>query len=254
MNASSRALWASTVLALLLVGCSTTPSYDEQTRERLVKIHTELGAGYMQRNQLKVAQHELEQALALDSSDSDANNIMGLLQARLGHYDKADRAFRKSIESRPDNGDAQNNYGVFLCERNRVDDAVRHFELAIKNPFYHTPAFADVNAGICMLKKGATRRAGNYFREALGINPKLPEALFQMAKLDLQVNDPVAARGYIQRFFQAAPETPDALLLAVRIELALHNREQAENYALRLRGKFPDSLQAQQLRTLGSLN
>lgn len=251
MNAYSCTLATCAAFALLLTACSGTPTIDAKNKQRLVRIHTELGAGYLRRNQLEIAQQELDQALALDASDADANNMMGLLQSRLGNYDKADRAFRKAIDSRPDNADVQNNYGVFLCERNRVDDAERHFKLAIKNPFYRTPELADVNAGICMLKKGATDQAANYFRAALLIDPKLPEALFQMAKLGLKTHNALSARGYMQRYFEAAPETPDALLLAVRIERTLRNREQAANYALRLRGKFPDSPQAQLLKTLG---
>jgi len=40
------------------------------------------------------------------------------------------------------------------------------------------------------------------------------------------------------------------LLLAFRIERALGAKDAQASYALRLRGKFPDSAEAKQLRTL----
>jgi type IV pilus assembly protein PilF len=47
-----------------------------------------------------------------------------------------------------------------------------------------------------------------------------------------------------------ATDTPEVLLLAFRIERALGAKDAQATYALRLRGKFPQSGEAKQLRTL----
>jgi type IV pilus assembly protein PilF len=54
----------------------------------------------------------------------------------------------------------------------------------------------------------------------------------------------------MQRYFEVATDTPEVLLLAFRIERALGDKNAQATYALRLRGKFPQSAEARQLRTL----
>ena len=70
-----------------------------------------------------------------------------------------------------------------------------------------------------------------------------------MARISYDGGRTVAARGFIQRYFQAGQDTPEALLLAVYIERALKNKDDEASYAVRLRGKFPTSPEAQQLQS-----
>jgi type IV pilus assembly protein PilF len=97
------------------------------------------------------------------------------------------------------------------------------------------------------MKKPLPSAAEKYFREALSINPKLPGALYQMAKISLDSGNRLPARGFIERYFQAADDTPEALLLAVKIERALKNKNAEASYALRLRNKFPNSPETEKL-------
>jgi type IV pilus assembly protein PilF len=71
-----------------------------------------------------------------------------------------------------------------------------------------------------------------------------------MARISLDSGQVLSARGFIERYFQAAEDTPESLLLAVKIERALRNKNAEASYALRLRGKFPTSPEARQLQTL----
>ena len=94
------------------------------------------------------------------------------------------------------------------------------------------------------MNKPSPVMAEKYLREALLINPKLSGALFQMAKLSFDTGKNLPARAFIERYFQAAEDTPEALLLAVKIERALQNKNAEASYALRLRSKFPTSVEA----------
>ncbi len=239
-------------LALFLAACETvTPGMPPVNKKALAATRTQLGAGYMARGEYDVAHHELKRALAIDPDNSEANNIMGLLYWRLKDYDRANRYFRRSVSLQPDNSDAQNNYGVFLCERGRLRSAARHFRAALSNPLYKTPERADINAGICYMKVPNALKAEKYFRAALESNPKVPAALYYMAKISLDQGQPQSASNYIHRYFGVAKPSPEPLLLAVRIERALHNVNAAASYAVSLRGMFPDSPEAKQLDTLG---
>jgi len=68
-----------------------------------------------------------------------------------------------------------------------------------------------------------------------------------MALISFESGESLAARGFMQRFFEASQDSPESLLLAVKIEKALGARDAQANYAFRLRGKFPNSEEAKQL-------
>jgi len=238
---------------ILLIAACTSDEAREESESKLanrVKVHAELGASYLVHNKLDIAQQELERALELNPDDPMANNIMGLLQIRLKNDDKAEKHFRRAISEQPDNSDARNNYAVFLCERNRFNEADGQFREAIKNPLYKNPEQGNTNAGLCRLRAGDKKGAEKYFRDALRADPRYSVALLQMARLSFESRQMLSARGFIQRYFEVGRDTPETLLLAFRIEKALNAKDGQAKYALRLRGKFPDSAEAKQLRTL----
>ncbi len=47
-----------------------------------------------------------------------------------------------------------NNYGTYLCQRGKPDEAIKHFLAALDDPFYSTPSIALTNAGSCALGQG----------------------------------------------------------------------------------------------------
>jgi len=244
--------FALTVLAVLLVGCASTAERQAE-RDKLNKLadtHVYLGATYLQRGQLDVAKVELEKALKIVPDHSQANNIMAVLQWRFKDFDKAEQYFLKSLGSDENNASAHHNYGAFLCDRGKIEEGVKNFTLAAGNPLYQYTAEVNLNAGMCLMKKPSPVTAEKYFREALRINSKLPGALFQMAQISLDSGQALSARGFIERYFQAAEDSPESLLLAVKIERNLRNKNAEASYALRLRGKFPTSPEVAQLKDL----
>lgn len=241
------------MLVLLIVavaGCASSSEReaDLDKMNKRAETHVMLGASYLQRGQLDVAKEELEKALKEMPDNSQANNIMAVLQWRLHKFDEADRLFRKALDKDSGNSSAHHNYGAFLCDRGKLDAGMRHFDAAAGDALYPYIAEVNLNAGICLMKKPAPGAAEKYFREALRINPKLPSALYEMAKISADSGQRLSARGFIERYFQSAEDTPESLLLAVRIEHALGNKNAEASYALRLRSKFPASPEAGQLR------
>ncbi|MEK7759111.1 MAG: type IV pilus biogenesis/stability protein PilW, partial [Pseudomonadota bacterium] len=189
---------------LLIGGCASQAEREEKAVKlnKRVEIHTQLGATYLSRNQLDIAQQELERALDVNSDDSQANHIMGLLQLRLKKDDKAEQYFRRAINEQPDNSDARNSYGVFLCERGRLEEADEQFRAAISNQLYKSPEQASINAGICQFKKPDKSAAASYFRTALQHNPRQPQALLHMARYSFETGESLSARGFMQRYFE----------------------------------------------------
>ncbi len=238
------------LVVVLTAGCTSTAERnqsDERLR-KLVDTNIQLAAGYLQQGQMDAAKEKLDKALELSPDDPQANNVMALLQWRLRNYDAAERHFQRAIGSKTGgiNPDVQHNYGAFLCDRSRVDEAMTWFERAIANPQYPTPDLANLNAGLCLLKKPDRAAAERYFRQALQRNPVLAPALLQMARLSYESGNVISARGFMERYVKAGPETAESLWLGVRVERSLGNRNAEANYALRLKGKFPDAPETQE--------
>ncbi len=255
-------VFAAILLGITLAGCATAKQKQqkaavEQRIDKIVKLNTELAAAYLQRGQLDIAMQNISKALALAPNDPGANNVMALLQWQLKEHKEADIYFNKALKASPKDAigrskssKVHNNYGAFLCEQGHVNKAVEQFRLALADPLYATPAQANVNAGLCLMKKPAPLDAEVYFRAALGLDPKLPDALYQMAKISYDTGRTYSARGFIQRYFEVGEDTPQSLLLAVKIEDALGYKDAEASYAVRLKGKFPGSSEAKRLQGL----
>lgn len=240
------------LIVIMLASCASSEEKAalEARIQNVIILNTQLAAAYLQRGQPEVAMDNITKALTLAPDDPQANNVMALIQWRLKNFEDADKNFKTALKGAPNNSEIRNNYGAFLCERVEIDEAVEQFRLALTDPLYPTPAQANLNAGLCLMKKPAPMDAEVYFREALRINPKLPEALYRMAEISYGSGRTYSARGFLQRFFQVAEDTPQSLLLAVRIEGILGYKDAEASYALRLKGKFPNSPEAQQVRGL----
>lgn len=245
-------------VAVLLLSCwlaacasSAERKAEDERRQRLSDTHMQLGVSYMQRGQLDIAKENLEKALEVSPDSIAANNMMALLQWRLKNYVEAQKHFRVALSQGDGKGnsDTWNNFGVFLCERGQFDTAEQAFQRALADPLYKTPAEANVNAGVCQMRKPSPATAEKYFRAALDLNPKQARALLELARLSFDAGRTLSARAFMQRYFDAGEDTADALLLATRIEGALGNRDAEASYAVRLRGKFPESTEATQLTT-----
>jgi type IV pilus assembly protein PilF len=71
-----------------------------------------------------------------------------------------------------------------------------------------------------------------------------------MAKISYDTGRTYSARGFIQRYFEVGEDTPQSLLLAVKIEDVLGYKDAEASYAVRLKGKFPESSEAKRLQGL----
>jgi len=247
---------------LLLAGCAATQqsgvggSMESRAASEdnpSARLHTELGASYYQRGQYAVALQELRIALASDSRYAPAYSILGLVHAELREDKEAEGHFRRSIELSPNYSEAHNNFALFLCQRGRAAESLKHSELALANPLYSTPEKALANAGNCALEKGDVAQAEIYFTRALKRVPKQATALLGMAELHFRQDRWLAARTllrqYSAQFSELAALGPQALWLGVRAERKLGDREAEANYGALLRRRYPEAVQAQWLLT-----
>jgi type IV pilus assembly protein PilF len=237
------------LLALaFLAGCAAQPTLQDRDRARQgASIHVDLGLHYLSQNNLEQARTNLKRAMELDSRYAPVHSATALLQVRLGNDREADRAFRRALELDADDSFTWNNYGSFLCQAGRLDEAQEAFGKALENPFYRAPEQALTNAGICLLEADKGDEAEAHFRRALNANPTYAPALLEMARLTFAAERYLQTRAYLQRFRDQQEHTAETLWLCYRAETAMRNREGAGNCAVRLKDRFPSSSETAQL-------
>jgi len=233
------------ILALLATSaCNTTGGTRSEyvaPDHKAAEINMRLGLNYMQRGDYAIALEKLEKALKQNPNLPSAHNTIAILYQRLDEDDKAEYHFKKAVQIAPTYSEAQNNFGVFLCQQERYLDAEMHFLKATENPLYNSKAMAFENAGLCVNRIPEPEKAEAHFRKALQIEPTLPQSLLEMAKIRYQQQNYLQARGYIQRYQQASQWNAQALLLAIKIENKLNDQNAVSSYKLILRSRFPDS-------------
>lgn len=234
------------LLLATLTACTMVP-VGPSKGEKASKINVQLGIGYYQQGNLDLANEKLVKALDQDPKSSQAHYAYAVLQNRFQDKEKTEFHFRKAIELDSNNSEALGNFGAFLCNDNRIQEAEKMFLQAVKNPLYKSPEVAYSNAAVCVLKSDATQvqKAKDYFTKALGIRNNYAPALLSMAEIHFGENKYDITRLYLERFHLGSTPTARSLWLDIQNELETENNSRAYALAERLKNDFPKSQQYQ---------
>jgi type IV pilus assembly protein PilF len=243
-------LLASIVLILSLSACGSAPKdpvTGKTDSRKAAEVNTSLGQEYFQRGQYEVAMDKLNKAIEEDPSYAPAHTVLAVLHERLGQTDKAGVEYKAAVKAAPDNGDVNNNYGVYLCQYGRGSEADRYFSHAITDPFYRTPQVALANAGSCALQRNELDKAEGFLRKSLEYDAGYNDALMPMAVISFRQGKHLRARAFLQRYEASGALTADSLILGYRIETELGDLDAANRYITELLDRFPDSEQLRQI-------
>jgi len=217
---------------------------DPRTR---AKIHTELGALYFQDRNIPVAMEELTVAIFIDQTYAPAYGMRALVHHYLKEYAHAEDNFQQALRYGPDDPEIANNYGWFLCQIGKGQEAMAHFERALRNRLYQTPERAYLNAGQCSMKLGEMRAAEDYLEKALRYGGGTPAARFWMAELHYRTGRVDEAQKGVDDLLRVMEPNAELLWLATRVQRKLGDREAEMRFATQLRRKFPTSPEYQEL-------
>jgi type IV pilus assembly protein PilF len=250
------------VAALLLAACASKepaaparepeplppPKQQEVSPERRAELHTDLAAGYYERGQMDVALKELDEAVKLDPNKAKTYNIYGLVYTVLGENAKAEQNFHRALALAPQDSEARQNWGWYLCTHERVKESIPEFEQAVANPLYKTPEIPLINAGRCSAMIGDTEAADRFFRRSLAIAPNNEPATYGLAMIAYRAGRYGDARSWMKAIRQTNLP-PEALYLGMCVERKLGDRQAETSYTAQLRNRYPDSAEARALAT-----
>lgn len=234
----------------LLLGCVSSGDVDPMKtsggRDQAHDAYVSLGIGYLERGLTEKAKQPLKQALDLEPNSADAHAALALAFQREMEFELADQHFRKALSVRGSDARLLNNYGSFLFERERFDEALKSFQKASEDTMYGERSRVFENLGLTYLQLKRPADASTAFTRALRLNSQQPRALLEMAVLSYDGGDYPAANGYYNAYSQLAPQNARSLLLGSRLARIFDNRDGAATLGLQLRRLYPGSAEYKQ--------
>ena len=236
--------------ASLLAGCVTTGNVDpmktSKGRDEARDAYVQLGIGYLQQGETERAKIPLKKALELDSSNADAHAALALVFQIEMEPKLADDHYRKALSQNSDDARLLNNYGSFLFEQQRYQEAFERYSQAAQDTLYPERSWVFENLGLTSLQLKQREQAKAYFERSLRLNSRRPRALMEMAQLSFEDKQYVPARGYYDSYMALAQPDARSLLLGVRLAKIFEERDNAASLGLQLKRLYPGTPEYQQ--------
>lgn len=254
-------------LPLTLSGCTTTkqvttqtvtasdPTRWKQNPQEIAKIRTAIAAEYIRNNQLDDAKRQLESALNSYPKSAEANDMMGVLLQQEGspiNLQKAEVYFKKAISLDPNFSQANNNYGVYLAQLNRNQEAIAQFQIAGAALGYEGRASALENLGRTALKVNNKPLAMQSFIKALDANRQSIVARTELIDILLADGKFLDAQGLyndLQKIIGQPNLDPRTLWQGIKLAKIANNTVEMQKLSQQLLDRYPLSDEAKQLRS-----
>lgn len=228
---------------LFLMGC--TAQTDLSPKPKLAAKHNaRLGAEYLRKGRIKLANEKLTKALDQDPKSANAHHYYALLQQSLKQTKKANTHFIKALKYAPKDPEIHNNYGSFLCNHKQFAKAEQHFLKATNDPLYTTPAYALTNAGVCAHDSGKLKKAQKYLNTALKKQVNFSPALYAIAKLAYDQRNYSRSQAFLFRYNEVAGKDAKSLALCKKIHVQLGDIKKADKCSANLLKLYPNSKEA----------
>ncbi len=238
------------MLVGLLAGCvssgDSSPMMTDKGRSEAREAYVQLGLGYLQQGMTEQAKVPLRKALELDKTDPQTNAALALVYQSEMEYELAEQAFQTALRKRPSDARILNNYGSFLYQQQRYQEAYAQFLQASADSLYPERSRVYENLGLTSLKLGQRATGLQQLQKALRLNARQPRALLEMAELSYEDRQYVPARDFYDRFSLLSGQNARSLLLGVRLANVFDDRAKTANYGQQLKRLYPGTPEYQQ--------
>jgi tetratricopeptide (TPR) repeat protein/cytochrome oxidase Cu insertion factor (SCO1/SenC/PrrC family) len=187
------------------------------------------GSNFFQRGYFDQAAASFQLALRDDPTSAEACYGLGSAQLNLQKNAEARESFERATKlhaNYPDTlANAWNNLGLLDTREGRTEEAVRHFQEALRLSPDHSIALNNLGNAFRLLKKWD--EAGKIFERALAVDANDPDANYGLGMVFAQADDTVRASDYLRRALKSRPAYPEALNNLGILYLRTERRDQA---------------------------
>lgn len=228
----------SVVTACVTTGESRVSKVD---KDKAYAAHVELGLTYLKRDSRESSRRHLEKAVKLKPDAAPAHNGFGLLYQLTGETELAEKSFKKSLSEAPNYSEGRVNYGRFLYELGRYQEAYDQFEKASQDVSFPRRALALTYLGQSALKLDNNLKAKSSFQHAANLDNKLALAMIELGDLYYDEQNYAESKRYLDQYVALVGRTSRSLWLGIRIERVFGNKDKEASYALALKNLYPYS-------------
>lgn len=235
-------------LGLVIAACAQPLQPPEAAANRVelvqqrAQVHFELAITYFRAGQLQTALASVQKAMAADPAFDEGYHLRALVHMGLGNSADAESDFQRALQSRPKDGALLNNYGWFLCERNRYQESVAAFELSVIAS--RDIARPLIGAGICSMRVNRVDEAQAFLVRARQADPGNILAAVELARLHFRRNEFDAARAQLGELNRSPRATAESLWLEARITHHMGLAKERNALTDALLQKYPRSPEA----------
>lgn len=194
-----------TIAILALSGCSNPNAIQNVTT---ADINATEALIFLQQGKLNTAEAKLSEAFAANANIPAVWDTQAYLESVTGHFEAAEKDYLKAIKLAPHSGPAHNNYGIFLCQRGRIQHAIQEFITATQEPNYYNTDTAYQNAGLCAMNIDDFENAEYYLKKSLTYNAQLTRSLYTLALIRYYQRDYAGAKYYLSKYEALTPTLP----------------------------------------------
>jgi type IV pilus assembly protein PilF len=231
-------------------GSTTVPSGQSPEREtagqpstgddRRARARLELATNYFASGQNATALEEVRLALSANPNSSQAYSLQGLIYGAMGDMVQAESSFRRALQVDARDPDTMHNFGWFLCQQGRYDEAHNQFRTALALPTYREPSRTLLVQGVCFARAQRLGDAETTLMRAYEIDAGNPVIGFNLADVLFRRNELERARFFLRRINQQQEQSNvQTLWLAARVEHKLGNNSAVANLGEQMKARYP---------------
>lgn len=211
---------------LALTGCVSEQSYvgsDKPVSDRsfdnieAARTRISLGLNYLRRGDTSQAKYNLERARSFAPNSAEVYSALAYYYQSVGEEKQAEEYFRLAIQKDANYADAYNNYGAFLCQLHRYDEAEQLLLKAISRPGYIRVAESYENLALCQLQQNNFSKAKSYLESSVSHNTTRITSLTMQAGLSYAMGDNRAAKNQLDRISRLGRVSARTVLLSYLI-------------------------------------
>jgi tetratricopeptide (TPR) repeat protein/peroxiredoxin len=197
------------------------------------------------------ARENFERAVKLTATYPDtlpnAWNNLGILATREGRMDEAISHFQEALRHSPDSMIALDNLGSAFRQTRRWKEAQGTYDQALKTK--SDDPDANYGMGMVYAENDDTTHAEEYLQRALKLRPEYPEALNNLGILYLRTHRRDRAVASFEESIRVAPDFDQSYLNLARVHAIEGDREKARAVLRELLQRHPDNATARHMLT-----
>ena len=220
-------------------------------KKKSAEIRVQIAAEYLRTGDVDAAKRALDEVFKETTRNARANMLMAVLLQQEGSPEnvaKADEYFKRAISLDPDDAQTRNNYGRYLFQLGRYNDALSQLQVAGAKLGYDQRGLALENLGLTYIKLGDVPNAEKTFRQALQVNRNSAVSMLELAEIFYLRQQFAQANEMYGNYARVVGDNnQDARGLWVGIRVARANGDNMSKQVLvnQLRALFPNSQEYQ---------